>query len=90
MWWARSGASMWRSTRRCQERGCGVASASSAEAVLRAVTVTLMTWPSVERSDKPGRDHALVNACLVAARGPENTTPREAMKLAAYGVQINR
>ena len=28
--------------------------------------------------------------CLVAARGPENATPREAMKLAAYGVQINR
>ena len=67
-----------------------VAPASSAGAVLRAATVTSMTRPSVERSDRTRARSRPGERCLVAARGPENATPREAMKFAAYGVQINR
>ena len=55
-----------------------------------AVTATLMTQPSFERSGGPGRGHAQGERWLVAACDPENATPREAMMFAAYGVQINR
>ena len=49
-----------------------------------------MTLPSIGRSGQPGACRAGGERYLISARGPENTTPREAEKLAAYSVQIDR